>query len=144
MRWILPVLLAAACHQPTAQAPTTPPPVQPVQPVRVDFEVVGTTDSPAARPERAQPPEIKLKLGHYRSDRAGIALVIDRTGDDAKLLFDGTDQVVRLVPQYFWHRTEYHRTVGHKMLETRSHGEIVLYLSGQEIWLYRDGDADPL
>lgn len=95
---------------------------------------------------RDQPPEVKLKLGHYRSSRFGIGLVIDRTGEDAKVRFDGTDRTIRLFPQYFWHRTEYHRARNEKLLEVRSDGQVMLHMegAGEGIWVFRDGDADPL
>jgi hypothetical protein len=126
----------------------------PAQPVRVDFEVAGTTtgggapgsdvvveETPA---ERAQPPEVKLKLGHYRSRRTGVALVIDRLDEHvAKIRFDHTERVERLEARYFWFRTEYHRG-DQKVLEFQNDGSIALYMSSQEIWLFRDGDADPL
>jgi hypothetical protein len=139
------------------------------QPVQVDFSIHGE-EAPAgaeeccaagarstrdgaramrddARPTtRDQPPEVKLKLGHYRSSRFGIGLVIDRTAEEAKVQFDGTAQTLRLFPQYFWHRTEYHRARNEKLLEVRSDGQIILHMegAGEGIWLFRDGDADPL
>lgn len=148
------------CGGPAAQAPA---PVA-AQPVVVDFAFHGegahgegappgrtgagadACCAPEARPTRDQPPEVKLKLGHYQSPRFGIGLVIDRTGDDAKVRFDGTDRTIRLFPQYFWHRTEYHRAQNDKVLEVRNNGHVILYMegAGEGIWVFRDGDADPL
>lgn len=104
-----------------------------------------TAETPA---RRNQSPEVKLKLGHYSNSQIGIGLVIDRTGDKvAKVRFDGTDQTIDLKPQYFWHRTEYHRAANEKLLEVRNDGDIRLHMPGigeRGAWLFRDGDADPL
>jgi hypothetical protein len=139
MRHTLILLAVASC------GPTTPRPSPvAVAPVAVDFELRGEP----ALSQRDQPPDIKLKLGHYISPRFGIGLVIDRTGDNAaKIRFDGTDQTISLFAQYFWHRTEYHRAHNDKVLEVSNTGQIHLHVAGAPehgISLFRDGDADPL
>jgi hypothetical protein len=149
------VLLLPACvSPPPAQAPAPP------QAVRVDFAVVGPAAEPAPAPlEPApaeveivegplvldQPPEIKLKLGHYASGRFGIGLVIDRTEQHtAKVRFDGASKTERLFARYTWHHVDYHRAKYDKVLEVQPDGRIAVFVSGQEIWVRRDGDARPL
>jgi hypothetical protein len=148
MRHALILLALASCAAPTPR----PPPVA-VAPIAVDFEIRGESPAaPAPTTElpttRNQPPDVKLKLGHYSSPRFGIGLVIDRTGEKgAKIRFDGTDQTISLFVQYFWHRTEYHRAQNEKVLEVSNTGHIRLHMSGVPeggISLFRDGDADPL
>jgi hypothetical protein len=127
--------------------------------VRVDFEVVGpsaaaiaptpagqATEAPCTPGgRRAQPPEVKLVLGHYCSPERGIGLVIDRTQKDtATIRFDGTDQTQRLFARYYWDHTDYHRAKYDKVLEVKPDGQIIVTVSGQEMLVYRDGDADPL
>lgn len=153
--WTL-LFLVAGC----ATAP--PPPTIAPPPVAVDFEVHGdatsgatvANDNRAAAPAetapatRNQPPEMKLKLGHYSSGRLGLGLVIDRTDEKiAKVRFDGTAQTIALVPQYFWHRTEYHKAENQKLVVFHNNGLVVLHMEGigeDGAWLRRDGDADPL
>jgi hypothetical protein len=147
------ILLALAGCAPISR----PPPPIAVAPMAVDFEIRGepaqtpagpTTDHPQPPTTRNQPPDVKLKLGHYINPRFGIGLVIDRTGEKtAKIRFDGTDQTISLFVQYFWHRTEYHRVQNEKVLEVSNTGRIHLHMSGVPeggILLFRDGDADPL
>jgi hypothetical protein len=149
MRYAFVLLMACT---PPAQRPALVPPD-----VHVSFDVAGevegapappvaTTEStsPCRQLELQQPPEQKLVLGHYCNPRLKIGLVIDRTGErEARLRFDGAADTIRLVPRYTWHRTEYFRG-GEKVLEVSSRGYILLFVSGHEVWLARDGDAEPL
>lgn len=140
---LLALLAVAGC----AETRSSPPPRHPVvapPPVAVDFEVTADGGGPEVKD---QSPETKLKLGHYSSPRFQIGLVIDRTGEKAKVRFDGTRTTLTLTPQYFWFRTEYHRAPDDKLLQVDNQGQITLHLQGagdDGIWLRRDGDADPL
>jgi hypothetical protein len=142
MRWTFLCLLGCAATQPPPQPPPPAPP--PPQPVRVDFEVAGeaTGEEPASC-ERAQSPEVKLAVGHWRSLRRGIGLVIDRREKHALIQFDhGATE--RLEARFFWFRTEYVRAGEEKVLEFRNDGATVVFVGGQEIYLHRDCDAEPL
>src|ERR1041385_2731369 len=101
-----------ACAQPKPQTVIVGPP----PPVEVAFEAHGTTEGPPGTVEapsgggggtapvsprpgtKNQPPDIKLKLGHFTDRRHNIGLVIDRTGHEAKLRFDGSGEVMKLDP----------------------------------------------
>ena len=119
--------------------------------MRVETEVIeygtpGVAVEDAAR--RDQPPDIKLKLGHYSNHARGIGLVIDRTGKEAKIRFDGTDQIIRLDPTPGTHgRTDYIKSVNHVVMHVWKNGRVVVYVPGSTddgIDVRRDGDADPL
>jgi hypothetical protein len=136
---MLALVAAAGC----AGARSTPPSAHP-PPIAVDVELTG-----GAIPEviQDQSPETKLQLGHYWSPHFHIGLIIDRTGEQAKVRFDGTRQTLTLTPQYFWFRTEYHRAPNDKLLVVSNTGRITLHVEGageDGIWLHRDGDAAPL
>ena len=148
--WNLLFVVAAGCAAtppPPAATPVAPPP----PPVAVDFEVHGSVAAEETVAKN-QAPELKLKLGHYKTYRLGIGLVLDRTNDKkAKVRFDGTDQTVELIPQYFWHRTEYHRALtgapNDKVIVVHHGGDVMLHMEGlgdDGAYLWRDGDADPL
>jgi hypothetical protein len=98
-------------------------------------------------PARDQPPDVKLKLGHYRNARRGIGLVFDRTTAQAKLRFDGAAEIVKLDRQHgAGGRIDYIRRVGQVVLQQWDDGRVVVFVAGAEdgIDVRRDGDADPL
>lgn len=93
----------------------------------------------------AQPPEVELVLGHYASARFAIGAVIDRTHAEALLRFDGSDDIEHLVATAGqFGRTDWEVSGGHVVMQTWDDGRVVLYVSGHEIAVRRDGDADPL
>jgi len=159
LRW-LPVLLLIACGRPPPPPPP-PPPLLPLPPpaVAVDFEVHGEVGEPATV-VKDQPPHVKLKLGHYRNDRAGIGATIDLTEatenvadiDPAKLRFDGDERVWRLEGQHAGgDRIDYVRDHERVLLQLFRDGRVVVFVpdpvtdrASDAIELYRDGDADPL
>jgi hypothetical protein len=121
--------------------------------------VAQTGTTPSALPAKNQPPHIKLKLGHYRNDQLGIGITIDLTEvtenvadiDPAKVRFDGDTKVWRLEGQ--------HGPLGridffdgkHLILQVWDNGRRAVYIrdpdtgkSSDEIFVRRDGDADPL
>jgi hypothetical protein len=125
--------------------------VQPAQPTPA-----GATPT---RATRDQPPHIKLRLGHYRNDQLGIGVTIDLTEitenvadiDPAKLRFDGDPRVWRLQGQ--------HGSLGRfdyldgkrVLLHVWDNGRRAVYVPdpdtgklSDEIYVRRDGDADPL
>ena len=122
--------------------------------MRVETEVIeyGTPGvAPAYEPgntPRDQPPDIKLKLGHYSNSARGIGLVIDRTGKEAKIRFDGTDQILRLDPTPGpSDRTDYIKSVNNVVMHVWKNGRVVVYVPSSTdggIEVRRDGDADPL
>jgi hypothetical protein len=94
-----------------------------------------------------QPPEIKLELGHYSNTRVGIGAVIDRTGREALLRYDGTGETLHLVPTPGqFGRVDYEVSGNHVVMQAWPDGRIVVHIAGSEdgIPLRRDGDADPL
>jgi Domain of unknown function (DUF4908) len=110
--------------------------------------------APAAAPgagevigHRDQPPEIKLKLGHYSNPRRGIGLVFDRTTAQPKLRFDGTTKILAIDPQPAGiDRIDFVRSLGHVVLQKWGDGRIVVFVGDGEggVEVRRDGDADPL
>jgi hypothetical protein len=158
------ILLVAACSSPRPP-PSTPPP----QTTVVEWEVhgqegaegdpsgdpsgVATPAAPApAAPApgvdrtRPQPPEIKLKLGHFTNARHNIGLVIDRTNKEARVRFDHVPQVMRLDPMQSSGRIDYVRTINQVVLQVYNSGRVVVFVPGtsESIDVVRDGDADPL
>lgn len=95
---------------------------------------------------RPQPPEVKLKLGHYTNARHNIGLVIDRTNKEARLRFDHVPQVMRLDPMQSRDRIDYVRTINNVVLQVWNNGRVVVFVPGtsESIDVVRDGDADPL
>jgi hypothetical protein len=107
-----------------------------------------------------QPPYIKLKLGHFRNARYNIGVTIDLTEqpenvadiDPAKLRFDGDPKVWRLEGRTgAYGRIDYAPPGGGLMLHVHADGGMSIFLrdpgtgrSTDEIFLQRDGDADPL
>jgi len=117
---------------------------------RVDVAVTVDGDGaccPVRPAPRDQPPEIKLKLGHYTNAQRGIGLVFDRTTAQAKLRFDGTAQVIKVDRQHGpYGRIDYIRRIGDVVLQQWDNGRVVVYVEGAPdgIEVRRDGDADPL
>jgi hypothetical protein len=161
------LLVAAACSSPRP-APSAPPP----QGTVVEWEVHGQEGagappggapggdpagdpSGAARPAaaapgavrtRPQPPELKLKLGHFTDAKHNIGLIIDRTNKEARVRFDHVPQVMRLDPMPSSGRIDYVRTINQVVLQVHDSGRVVVFVPGatESIEVVRDGDADPL
>jgi hypothetical protein len=135
----------------------------PPQAVELAFEVtppVGNhafSDEPTV-PERRQPPDVKLRLGHYVSRTRGIGLTIDRTVTRvypgvipaARLRYDGTDRVFSLDGQPGTRgRIDYYERTK-LVLQIHDDGRARIWVYGADgmaegpIELERDGDADPL
>jgi hypothetical protein len=154
-----------ACAQPKPQTIIVGPP----PPVEVAFEAHGTAGPPGnaeAPPGEApapsgngevvvvqpgsktknQPPDIKLKLGHFIDRQHNIGLVIDRTGHEAKLRFDGSADVMKLDPMRSSGRTDYVKTINNTVLEVWDNGRVSVWVPGSKdsIDVVRDADADPL
>ena len=140
------VLVLAGCSQPQPQRPQSASP-QPHAVVHTEVHEVHAVGV-VGPPHVAQPPDIKLKLGHYSNAERGIGLVIDRTGKEAKVRFDGTDVIFRLDPTPGSHgRIDYLRTINNVMLHVWKNGRVVVYVPNSDeggIEVRRDGDADPL
>jgi hypothetical protein len=139
--------------------------VGPSPPIEVAFEAHGTTEGPPGSVEapspggsvetapvqprpgtKNQPPDIKLKLGHFTDKRHNIGLVIDRTGHEAKLRFDGSAEVMKLDPMRSSGRMDYVKTISQTVLEVWDNGRVSVYVPGthDSIDVVRDADADPL
>jgi hypothetical protein len=157
----------AACSQPHPRQ--QPPPMQPPPPpvsAYVEYEVHGTGtgsdgDELGVHVEKDQPPNVKLKLGHYRNARRGIGVTIDlysaRTEDvadidPAKLRFDGEDKVWLLEGMYGGSgRIDYVRDHERILLQVHRDGRMSVYVpdpetdrSSEAIDVFRDADTDPL
>jgi hypothetical protein len=158
------LMLVIGCSKGSAPQPVTPgdaaaqgdhaPKVsvaEPAAPARA------TPATPTAR--KNQPPHIKLKLGHYSNAQLGIGVTIDLTEmtenvadiDPAKIRFDGDPKVLRLQGQNGpLGRIDYldgKRVV----LQVWDDGGRAVFVrdpdtgkSSDEIYVGRDGDADPL
>lgn len=140
-----------------AEALSTPPPAPPPAPV-VIAAPVGSNGAPATY--RNQPPQLKLKLGHYANTALGIGVTIDLSEHidnvaaivPAKVRFDGDSKVWRLTGQHASHdRIDYIRDGGGLMLVVWRDGRRAVYVPdpetgkwSDEIEVVRDGDADPL
>jgi hypothetical protein len=141
-------------HDDSAAQPDRAPPPQPtvaaVQPAQAQ---------PATPGARNQPPHIKLRLGHYRNDQLGIGVTIDLTEitenvadiDPAKVRFDGDPKVWRLQGQHGpFDRIDY--LDGKRViLQVWGNGRRAVFVpdpdtgrSSDQIYVRRDGDADPL
>jgi len=142
--------------------------VGPSPPVEVAFEAHGTTEGPPGSVEapsgnaeapspgvetapvhpgtKNQPPDIKLKLGHFTDKRHNIGLVIDRTGHEAKLRFDGSADVMKLDPMRSSGRIDYVKTISQTVLKVWDDGLVSVFVPGthESIDVVRDADADPL
>jgi hypothetical protein len=104
------------------------------------------TAAPAADRTRPQPPEVKLKLGHFVDGKHNIGLVIDRTNKEARVRFDHTADVMRLDPIRSSGRIDYVRTINNVVLQVFDSGRVIVFVPGtsESIEVVRDGDADPL
>jgi hypothetical protein len=139
---------AVAPAAPAAETPaSTVPGVAPMAPASATAAV------------RNQPPHIKLKLGHYRNDQLGIGVTIDLTEmtenvadiDPAKLRFDGETKVWKLQGQHGPHGRIDYLDGKRVVLQVWDNGRRAVYIpdpdtgrSSDEIYVRRDGDADPL
>jgi hypothetical protein len=105
------------------------------------------TVAPPVEPSIDQPPERKLRLGHYSSGRRGIGAIIDRTGREALVRYDGATDVLHLLPEPApFGRTDWSVSGNHVVMQTWDDGRVVVYVDGATggIYLHRDGDAEPL
>ena len=94
-----------------------------------------------------QPPEVKLKLGHFKNKEHNIGLVIDLTHHEARIRWDGSKTVIKLDPQPgSGGRTDYIKSANHIVLQVWKDGSAEVFVQGSEdaIAVKRDGDADPL
>lgn len=135
-------ILAAAC----ASAPASPAPA-PVAAATPAAMAQPAACCDARPPAKDQPPELKLKLGHYASARRGIGLVFDRSTAQAKVRFDGANEIIKLDRQHgAGDRIDYIRSIGHVVLQQWGNGRVEVFVPGEpdSIPVVRDGDADPL
>lgn len=106
----------------------------------------------AAELGHEQPPEVKLRLGHYSNPARGIGVTIDRTSElsprrphVAKLRYDGTVQIhVLEATPGTRERVDY--LAGRMVvMHVYDNGRIELYVDRiGPISVSRDGDAEPL
>jgi hypothetical protein len=167
------LVLVMGCSKASAPQPVTPgdataqgeraPKVSAAEPAAPG---VAPAAEPAKAPAKApaketrnQPPHIKLKLGHYSNDQLGIGVTIDLTEmtenvadiDPAKVRFDGDPKVLRLQGQNGpLGRIDY-LDGKHVVLQVWDNGRRAVFVrdpdtgkSSEEIYVRRDGDADPL
>jgi len=103
---------------------------------------------PAGRPKKDQPPDVKLRLGHYASGDGAMAFVLDRRDDrQAKLRYDNTTEPVTLRPQAGpAGRIDFLLPDGSVLLHVFSDGRVVIFHRDRPdgIAVSRDGDADAL
>jgi len=143
------IALALACAPRPEPREPAPPPAEAHFTYDVELDHTPATT-------REQPAAVKLKLGHYKSASRGIGLTIDLTEetenaadiDPAKLRFDGEAQVWRLAGEYGSNgRIDYVAPNGHVVLQVWEDGRRAVFVPGtdsHEIFVVRDGDADPL
>jgi hypothetical protein len=159
------LLVLAACSSSRPPPPSAPPP----QGTVVEWEVHGQegppgaagapgtdpgaagtptsgTPAPGVDRSRPQPPDIKLKLGHFTDAKHNIGLVIDRTNKEARVRFDHVAEVMRLDPIRSSGRIDYVRTINQTVLQVYDSGRVVVFVPGtsDSIEVVRDADADPL
>lgn len=92
-----------------------------------------------------QPPETKLRLGHYANAARGIGLVIDLTRTPARIQFDGSAAVVTLDRQAGPSgRVDFIRRIGDPVLRIEHGPRVQVFVDGEAIEVRRDGDAEPL
>lgn len=154
------LVVLVACSGPARQ---TPPPQAAAPPEGfVEFGV--TIEEPSGPPgaqdpvappayaadsSKRQPPQVKLELGHYRSERHGIGLTIDLTGSPAKIRFDHTDRTIELDRvRGPLGRTDYIRKLNDVVLQVWDDGRVAVFVPDSDrddaIRVVRDADADPL
>ena len=100
-----------------------------------------------AGPTKDQPPEVKLKLGHYSNDKRGVGVVVDLTHHEARVKYDGTQKVQKLDPiNHSRTSTSYGPTINQVTLVVNDDGRLEVWFPGSDNLLpvKRDGDADPL
>ena len=96
-------------------------------------------------PTKNAPPEVKLKLGHYRNVSRGIGVVVDVTHHEAKVRFDGADKTLHLDPiNHSADSVDYGPTINTTTLRISNDGRIEVWVEGNRIEVKRDADADPL
>jgi hypothetical protein len=126
----------------------------------VVLALAGRVVADPAPVKRDQPPQIKLKLGHFSNARLGIGVTIDLTQTidnvakvpPGKLRFDGDAKVWQLTGQRDGSDLiDYTRDHGALMLQVWRDGRHAVYVpdptsgkSSDAIAVVRDGDADPL
>lgn len=145
-------MLTWACSAGPEKPQPAPPRTGSASPSGARVEVAVTVDGdgpccPDRPAPRDQPPDVKLKLGHYANAQRGIGLVFDRTTAQAKVRFDGTAQVIKVDRQHgAGGRIDYIRRIGDVVLQQWDNGRVVVYLADAPdgIEVRRDGDADPL
>jgi hypothetical protein len=94
-----------------------------------------------------QPPEVKLKVGHFRNKDRNIGLVIDLTHHEARIQWDGDKKVIKLDPQHgSGDRTDWIKSANHVVLQTWPDGRAAVFVQGSDdaIDVRRDGDAQPI
>ena len=96
-----------------------------------------------------QPPEVKLKLGHYKNKDKGIGLVIDLTHHEARIQWDGSKTVIKLDPTHgAGDRIDYIKSANHIVLQAWPDGRRAVFVEGGgadgAIDVWRDGDATAL
>lgn len=162
---LLALVLAMGCSKTSAPPPVTPgdPTTQGAAKASVDetsAPVAADAPAPApATPRKDQPPHIKLKLGHYSNAQLGIGVTIDLTEvtenvadiDPAKVRFDGETKVRRLVGQNGPRGRIDYLEGKRVVLQVWDDGRRAVYIhdpdtdkGSDEIYVRRDGDADPL
>lgn len=145
MRLALAILVAACAPAAAPAAPAAPVQATPAAAPAAPAAPAACCDP--RPPAKDQPPETKLKLGHYVNPRRGIGLVFDRTTAQAKLRFDGTTEILELDRQHgAGDRIDYIRSIGHTVLQQWGNGRVAVFVAGEpdSIPVVRDGDADPL
>lgn len=114
---------------------------------RVFAVVLATSSLASAGPTKDQPPEVKLKLGHYSNEKRGVGLVVDLTHHEARVKYDGTKKVQKLDPvNHSRNSTSYGPTINQVTLVVYDDGKVEAGFPGSDnlIPVKRDGDADPL
>lgn len=124
------VLGAVACgDKPTA--PVAPPP------------------PPSASAEAAKPPVNKALLGHWSTGDGSVGLVIDRTGDIAKVKIDKSNDIVQITPKEDRKHGDlvgnrYESPDGKGVLYITVGGHVKFYGPKDTFDLRRDADAEAL
>ncbi|MFH0900245.1 MAG: hypothetical protein V2A73_06425 [Pseudomonadota bacterium] len=96
---------------------------------------------------KAPSPVDRAKLGHYSTADGEIGLVLDRSGERAKLRFDGAQDTVELVAKPgAYGRTDYADAGGYVFLNMWPDGRITAYHPSRPdgVPVKRDRDADAL
>lgn len=94
-----------------------------------------------------QPPEVKLKLGHFKNKERNIGLVIDLTHHEARIQWDGDKKVIKLDPTPGGNgRTDWIKSANHTVLQTWKDGRAAVFVQGSDdaIDVWRDADAQPI